>query len=94
MNRNYPVNIKLTKLKTLEDAKYPQEEKYPSDGSTVREGLMWEFSLPKHGQSFNVMQSKMYPSFRTSIVFEIEEIDKNIMILTTMNSKYKLEIKE
>lgn len=89
----YPKNITLTKLETLSDAEYPQEERYPSN-STVKHGLMWKFSLPKHGQSFSVLRSKLYPSFRTSIVFGIEKIDKNTMILTTMNSKYKLEINE
>lgn len=90
-NIDYPVNITLTKLETLKDAEHPQEEKYPS-GSTVRTGLMWEFSLPKIGESFEVKESKMWSSFHTSRIIDIEHIDDKTMILTTKNSKYKLEL--
>lgn len=89
MNK-YPINITLTKLKTLELAEYPQEEKYPSGISYS--GLMWEFSLPKVGERFSVKESKMWSKFNTSIVKHIENIDDKTIILTTLNSKYKLEI--
>jgi len=93
MEGEYPKYITLIKLKTLKGAKHPQEEKYPSDGSTVRDGLMWEFSLPKVGESFAILLSKMNASFITSEIKEIEKVNDNLIILTTLNSKYKLEIK-
>ena len=87
----YPVNIRLTKLKTLEDAEYPQEERFPSS-TTIKEGLMWAFSKPKVGKRFPVLQSKMSALFVTSLVKKITKIDSNTSILKTLNSEYKLEI--
>lgn len=90
MNK-YPVNILLTKLETRPDAEYPQEEKYPSK-TTVMKGLMWEFSLPKVGERFVVLVSKMSSMFCTSILEKVENIDEKTMLLTTLNSVYRLEI--
>lgn len=90
MNK-YPVNISLTKLETRPDAEYPQEEKYPSN-STVKTGLMWEFSLPKVGEPFAVKESKMWSKYNTSTIEKIDVIDENTMLLTTLNSVYKLKI--
>jgi len=90
---NYPVNITLTKLKTLKDAPYPQEDKYPSQ-STVIKGLMFEHTIPEIGRSFSVHISKLAFIFHTSIITRIKKVSDNEMILTTLNSKYKLEINE
>lgn len=89
---DFPKKIILQKINTLEDAEYPQKEKYP-DG-TQRKGLMWEFSKPKVGEAFLVLVSKMSPIFHTSIVQEIiNETDKEIKF-KTLNSTYLLKIEE
>jgi hypothetical protein len=90
MNK-YPVNITLTKLETRSDAEYPQEEKYPSI-TTIRHGLMWDWSMPKVGEQFNVKESKMWSKFTTSRIEKIDIVNENEMLLTTLNSVYKLEI--
>ena len=87
----YPKKIKLTKLETLKDALYPQEIKYPSK-KTIIEGYMWEYSLPKLNEAFLVFESKRIMIFHTSLLKNIEKIDENTMILTTLNSKYELKI--
>ena len=90
---NYPVNITLTKLKTLKDAPYPQEKRFPS-GSTVINGIMFEHTTPEIGKGFNVHTSKLFSHFHTSVVTGIEKINENELILTTLNSQYKLKINE
>jgi len=85
---NYPVNIELQKLETLPDAQIPQERKFPSL-DTVRMGLMWEHTLPQVGQRFMVMSGKTWPTFVTSKVVDIEDVEEG-KIITTLNSKYKL----
>ena len=87
----YPFNIELYKVKTLEEAKFPQELKYPSN-TVVAKGLMWLHTLPKIGKRFFVMESKLYPSFITSIVKELTTFDNYIEIITT-NSKYHIKMK-
>ena len=86
-----PKNITLRKLNTLEDAEYPQREKYP-DG-TERTGLMWDFTKPKVGVIFRVMSSKMWSSFHTSEVKEIMSETPEKIVFKTLNSTYELEIK-
>jgi hypothetical protein len=82
--------INLIKLETLSTAKYPQEDKYPS-GKIVAKGLMWNWSKPKVNECFNVYHAKLKPVFKTSLVKNIEEIEDGY-IITTINSKYKIEI--
>lgn len=86
----YPINIDLYKLETLEDAKYPQEEKYPS-GTVIKTGYMWEHTKPKVGEEFYIFQSKTYYNFRTSQITEIIEETKEYIIFKTLNSKYKVK---
>lgn len=86
----YPINIELYKLETLEDAEYPQEEKYPS-GTVLKTGLMWEHTKPKIGDNFYIYQYKLYCNFRTSIITEIIEETKEYIIFKTLNSKYKVK---
>jgi hypothetical protein len=90
---NWPVKIILTKLKTREDAEYPQEDRFPSN-TTIREGFMWEYSQPVVGECFFVLRGKMHFTFKTSLVQSIENIDKNTLILNTLNSVYELKIIE
>ena len=90
---NWPVYITLTKLSTRDDAEYPQEDRFPSL-STVKQGYMWEYTQPKVGECFYVHQSKLYSNFRTSLVQEIKEINKNTIHLTTLNSVYELKLQE
>lgn len=85
---NYPKEITLIKINTREDAEQPQKEKYP-DG-TERNGLMWEFSKPKVGESFMVLISKLLPTFITSPVTEILEKTEKQIIFKTINSTYRL----
>lgn len=87
----YPVKIRLTKLLTREDAPFPQEHKYPSL-KTVRTGYMWEYTKPIVGKPFMIFLSKTTPIFSTSQITEIVELDAKTYVLTTPNSKYKLEI--
>lgn len=82
--------INLIKLETLTTAEYPQEDKYPS-GNIIAKGLMWNWSKPKVNEYFNVYHAKLKPVFRTSLVQSIEEIEDGY-IITTINSKYKIEI--
>ena len=88
----YPVKVTLRKIHTLEDAEYPQREKYP-DG-TERQGLMWEFSRPHVGLPFTVLKSKLLPTFRTSTVTEILEVMDHRIVFKTFNSTYALLIEE
>lgn len=87
----YPKNITLRKLNTLPEAPYPQQDKYP-DGSE-RTGLMWEHTLPKVGEAFYVMASKMWPTFHTSFIEEILSETSEKITFRTLNSTYELEIK-
>lgn len=89
--RKYPVKVKLTKLLTREDAPFPQEHQYPSL-TTVRIGFMWEHTKPIVGKPFMLYLSKINPTFHTSTITEIVELDTKTYVLTTLNSKYKLEI--
>ena len=82
--------INLIKLETLANAEYPQEDKYPS-GNIISKGLMFPYSLPKVGEPFMVYHAKLKPVFRTSLVQSIEKIEDGY-IITTINSKYKIEI--
>jgi len=82
--------IDLIKLETLTTAEYPQEDKYPS-GNIVAKGLMFNWSKPKVNECFMVYHGKLNPVFRTSLVQNIEEIEDGY-IITTINSKYKIEI--
>lgn len=84
----YPVQITLRKLSILEDAEFPQKEKYPE--GTERHGLMWEFSRPQVGEPFTVLAGKLRPTFRTSPVTEIVEVSKFRIVFKTYNSKYEL----
>lgn len=86
----YPVNIELYKIETLENAEYPQEEKYPS-GTVLKTGFMWEHTKPKVGEDFYIYQSKLYSNFRTSIITEIIEETNEYIIFKTLNSKYKVK---
>lgn len=87
----YPKKIDLVKVITLENAEYPQREKYPNK-TTVSTGLMFEHTLPKIGEPFFVMGSKLYPIFHTSQVKEIQDTSFGY-VLTTLNSIYKIVIK-
>lgn len=91
MEKEYPLNITLTKIETRADSRHSQEEKYPS-GVFQKRGLMWEFTKPKVGEAFHVNESKLWSNYRTSKVEKIETIDEYTMMLTTENSVYKLEI--
>ena len=82
--------INLIKLETLTTAEYPQEDKYPS-GNIIKKGLMWNWSKPEIDKCFYVYKAKLRPVFATSLVQSIEEIESGY-IITTINSKYKIEI--
>jgi hypothetical protein len=82
--------IKLIKLETLDTAIFPQENIYPS-GNIIEKGLMFDWSKPEINECFYVYYSKLIPSFKTSLVQNIKEI-KDGYIITTINSKYKIEI--
>jgi hypothetical protein len=84
----YPKNYNLIKMKTLEDAKHPQPDKYP-DGY-IKEGFMWEYTMPIVGNAFHVFQSKTYYNFRTSVITEIVETTEKHIIFKTENSIYKI----
>lgn len=88
----YPLNIDLFKEETREDAEYPQEQKYPS-GTIVSTGLMWGHSLPKVDECFYVHYSKLAYYFRTSIVKEILETTPDYIRFKTLNSVYRINIK-
>lgn len=90
MENKYPKNITLVKLNTLENAEYPQREKYP-EGTSMR-GLMWEYSLPEVDEQFYVLESKLFPVFETSIVTKIIESNNKEIIFETINSTYKIII--
>lgn len=87
------MRIKLIKQKTLKNAPYPQEDKYPSK-TTVREGYMFTHTQPRVGYPFVVYASKLIPTFHTSTVQKIEHLDALTMTLTTTNSVYQLQILE
>lgn len=90
-DEEYPKNIQLFKVETREDAEVDQELKYPS-GTIIKEGLMWEHTLPKVGDQFYVYVGKLYPSFHTSTVVEINSVDMNkgVVAFKTKNSKYEI----
>lgn len=89
MEEQYPKNIKLFKVSTREDAEYPQEEKYNS-GTVLKAGYMWEHTLPKVGEQFNVMAGKLYPNFHTSTIVEIESKKEGVIAFKTLNSRYEV----
>jgi hypothetical protein len=88
-NVNYPLNIELYKVKTLEEATTPQELKYPSD-KVIAKGLMWMHTLPKIGEPFFVMENKLSPIFHTSAVKKLTYFDDYIEVIT-INSKYHIK---
>lgn len=77
----------LYKVKTLEDAEYPQEEKYPS-GTIIREG--WMYEEPLVGSFFILYGNKIRSSLRTSPVKEVLESSKDHIRFKTLNSEYIL----
>lgn len=79
--------FRLTKLETLKNALYPQEEKFPSK-KTVYEGEIIP-SEPKIGQNLLIIEGKGN-WLRTSTIENIEKTDQGL-ILTTLDSKYLLE---
>lgn len=83
-------NVKLIKLNTLDDAEYPQKEKYPDN--TIKEGETE--NLPIVGQSFSLYKKSKIGFFVTSPVTKIISNSDKEIIFTTLNSKYKLEIDE
>lgn len=78
---NAPINVLLKKLETREDAKRPQEEKYPS-GEVIAEGLL--LSSIKVGSSVRIGM------FHTSTIREILKIEQGKITLKTTNSVYEL----
>jgi hypothetical protein len=82
--------INLIKLETLDTALYPQEDKYPS-GNIIAKGLMFDSSKPEIDKRFFVCNLDGFPIFRTSLVKSIEKI-KDGYTITTLNSKYKIEV--
>lgn len=88
---NYPKNVTLRKIKTLEDANHPQQDKYPDN--TEREGLLYEETLPKVGFVFQLMLLKYVPKFRTSKVTEILGRTNKQIIFKTQNSLYEITIR-
>ena len=88
----WPIKIALFKESTREDAKHPQEDEYPS-GSVLSEGYMWDYTQPKLGNKFYVMESKLYPNFRTSSIQEILETTDEYIRFRTKNSVYKVLFK-
>lgn len=87
----YPKRISLFKIKTLDNAEIPQEDKYPSN-SYIKMGYLFEHTLPKVGYGFGVFQSKTYCNFVTSVVTEILEQNEEFIIIKTLNSLYRIEI--
>jgi len=81
-------NITLTKIQTLDNALTPNKEKYPD--VSIHKGIMWDYSRPKVGKSFNVLESKMYARFTTSPVQEIISDDESGIVFKTLNSLYKI----
>jgi hypothetical protein len=84
------MKVKLTKLETLEEAEFPQEDKYPSK-TTVKEGFMAAEHMPQIGEAAYIQDELGRIKFHTSTVRDIEEVDNHTMILTTLNSKYRLD---
>lgn len=84
---NYPRNYALYKESTLPDAEIPQEERFPSN-TIIKEGLMWEHTLPKVGERFPVLYNKLNFSFITSKVVEILEETDHAIKFKTLNSTY------
>jgi hypothetical protein len=77
-------NITLIKLETLDDALHPNKEKH------IKKGIMWDYSRPKVGVGFDVLESKMYARFTTSPVTEIISDDESGIVFKTLNSLYKI----
>lgn len=86
----YPIQIRLIKEQTLPDAKIPQEDRYPS-GSVVSQGYMWEYTRPQLDTKFYVMESKLYPVFKTTRVVKILESTDEFIRFKTINSIYKIQ---
>ena len=87
------MNIELLKLETLKDAPIPQEGKYPS-GTVLATGHMWDYSRPDVGEVFFIYSDKKTPFFKTSLVEEILEDTKEHIKFRTLNSVYKIIIKQ
>lgn len=84
-------NIELYKEETLKDARYPQEEKYPSK-TVLAIGHMWPWTIPKVGKVFHVMYSKLIPKLHTSVVTEIISETEEEIKIKTQNSIYTIKI--
>lgn len=87
----------LIKLNTLDDAQYPQRDKYP-DGFT-KEGLVLENSIEINTPLLlytKLPNGAIIPMFTTSRIQEISEISvpDNLIVFTTRNSNYKLIIEQ
>lgn len=80
--------ITLLKLNTLDDAEYPQKEKYPN--GTIRIGYMFEHTKPEVGKRFKVHINKLDWHFITSTVTEIISETEDSIVFKTLNSTYKI----
>lgn len=80
--------VTLTKINILEEAQYPQKEKYP-DGMEVQ-GYMYQFSKPKVGERYTLLKSKVWPIFVTSEVTEVIKDTLGEIVFKTLNSTYKI----
>ena len=78
-------NVKLIKLNTLDDAEYPQKEKYPDN--TIKEGETE--NLPIVGQSFSLYKKSKIGFFVTSPVTKIISNSDKEIVFTTLNSNLK-----
>lgn len=97
-----PYIATLTKIGIVTDSTDHQLDKYPF--GTTFEGLVWEFNYPRVKERFSLNRSKMHVIFSTSEVREIIKAkdvtisDKDgikhsvVLIITTQNSVYKLEL--
>ena len=82
--------VKLIKLETLSDAPYPQEEKYPSF-TTVKEGYIPEDYVPVLGDVYYIFSQHSFPIFHTSTIKAIVDVQPNVKVITTLNSRYRIE---
>ncbi len=82
----WPKNIRVQKLKTLEDARYPQEKMWDVVG------VMLEDHEPKVGHAFVVCAAQVIPIWHSSTVTEIISQTEKEIVFKTLNSKYRLTI--
>ena len=97
-----PYNATLTKIGIVTDSTNHQLDKFPF-GTTFK-GLVWNFNYPRVKEQFKLHKSKLYSIFTTSEVREIVKAkdvtlsDKDgikhsvVLIITTQNSIYRLEL--